>query len=90
MVAELPCYEIVKDKCTVQREHLPQLFGRLQQRWPEAGNVVDGLRLDWADRWVHVRPSNTEPIVRTYRRRSARAEWARELIAEVRGILASH
>jgi phosphomannomutase len=24
----------------------------------------DGLRLDWPDRWVHVRPSNTEPIAR--------------------------
>jgi phosphomannomutase len=27
-------------------------------------NRVDGLRLDWEDRWVHVRASNTEPIVR--------------------------
>ena len=25
---------------------------------------LDGLRLDWPDAWVHVRPSNTEPIVR--------------------------
>jgi phosphomannomutase len=25
---------------------------------------LDGLRVDWADRWVHVRGSNTEPIVR--------------------------
>ncbi len=24
----------------------------------------DGLRLDWEDRWVHIRSSNTEPIVR--------------------------
>jgi len=24
----------------------------------------DGLRLDWADRWVQVRASNTEPIIR--------------------------
>ena len=24
----------------------------------------DGLRLAWSDRWVHVRPSGTEPIVR--------------------------
>ena len=35
------------------------------KRWPEAKvNRLDGLRLDWPDRWVHVRPSNTEPIVR--------------------------
>jgi phosphomannomutase len=27
-------------------------------------NDLDGVRLDWPDRWVHVRPSNTEPAVR--------------------------
>jgi phosphomannomutase len=27
-------------------------------------DTQDGLRLAWPDRWLHVRPSNTEPIVR--------------------------
>jgi phosphomannomutase len=41
------------------------LFAQLRARWPEAPvNELDGLRLDWPDRWVHVRPSNTEPIIR--------------------------
>jgi phosphomannomutase len=65
LVAELPHYAIVKDKYTVNRERLPKLFTELTRRWPEAAaDRVDGLRLDWEDRWVHVRPSNTEPIVR--------------------------
>jgi phosphomannomutase len=65
LVAELPAYHIVKDKYTVPRERLPELFEALTKRWPEAAvNRTDGLRLDWADRWLHVRPSNTEPIVR--------------------------
>jgi phosphomannomutase len=65
LVAELPAYAIVKDKYTVSRERLPGLFTALLRHWPEAkANTLDGLRLDWADRWVHVRPSNTEPIVR--------------------------
>jgi phosphomannomutase len=65
LAAELPAYHIVKDKYTVPRERLPALFQALPGRWPEARvNRADGLRLDWADRWVHVRPSNTEPIVR--------------------------
>ena len=65
LVAELPRYTIVKDKYTVSRDRLPRLNAALEQRWPKArANRVDGLRLDWADRWVHVRPSNTEPIVR--------------------------
>jgi phosphomannomutase len=65
LVAELPAYHIVKDKYTVARERLPELFQALTAKWPEASaDRVDGLRLDWADRWIHVRPSNTEPIVR--------------------------
>lgn len=65
LVAELPVYHIVKDKYTLPRERLPALFETLTKRWPEAAaNRVDGLRLDWPDRWLHVRPSNTEPIVR--------------------------
>ncbi len=65
LVAELPAYTIVKDKYTVARERLLKLFEALTTRWPEArANRVDGLRLDWPDRWVHVRSSNTEPIVR--------------------------
>ena len=41
------------------------LFDRVAARHPEAkADRRDGLRLDWPDRWVHVRASNTEPIVR--------------------------
>jgi phosphomannomutase len=65
LVAGLPSYAIVKDKVDVPRDRLPRLNAALQSHWPDArANTLDGLRLDWADRWVHVRPSNTEPIVR--------------------------
>ncbi len=65
LVAELPVYQIVKDKYTVPRESLPELYRALTRRWPEAKiDRLDGLRLDWPTRWLHVRPSNTEPIVR--------------------------
>jgi len=65
IVAGLPVYAIVKDKYEVPRDRLPKLNNDLQRHWPEAkANTLDGLRLDWPDRWLHVRPSNTEPIVR--------------------------
>jgi phosphomannomutase len=65
IVAELPRYVIVKDKYTVARDRLTKLNAALEARWPEAKpNRIDGLRLDWSDRWLHVRASNTEPIVR--------------------------
>ncbi len=65
LVAELPAYHIVKDKYTVPHDRLPALYAALAARWPGVpADRQDGLRLDWPDRWVHVRPSNTEPIVR--------------------------
>ncbi len=75
LVAELPVYHIVKDKYTVPRQRLPELYESLTKRWPQtAVNRVDGLRLDWADRWLHVRPSNTEPIVRVIAEAPTRAD----------------
>jgi phosphomannomutase len=65
IVASLPRYAIVKDKYTVASNRLPALNAAIETCWPEAkANRLDGLRLDWSDRWLHVRPSNTEPIVR--------------------------
>lgn len=87
LVAELPAYHIVKDKYTIDPARLPTLFVALAGRWPEAKvNRIDGLRLDWADRWVHVRPSNTEPIVRVIAE-APTAEAARGLCAEVAAVL---
>jgi phosphomannomutase len=83
LVADLPAYHIVKDKYPVAASRLPALFGKLQARWPEAKvDRLDGLRLDWADRWVHVRTSNTEPIVRVIAE-APRAEEAERLCRDV-------
>lgn len=65
LVAELPRYAIVKDKYAVSGERLPKLLAAMEAQWPDANyNDLDGLRFIWPDRWVHVRASNTEPIVR--------------------------
>ena len=29
-------------------------------------NTIDGVKIDFSDRWVHLRKSNTEPIIRIY------------------------
>ena len=64
-VATLPRYEIVKDKLTCPREHVTAACNALRQKFADAQAVEgDGLRLDWPDRWVQVRASNTEPILR--------------------------
>ncbi len=87
IVAELPSYTIVKDKYTASRDLLPKLNAALAARWPEAiPNHLDGLRLDWPDRWVHVRPSNTEPIVRVIAEAPQAAD-AQKLCKEVGALL---
>jgi len=44
---------------------MPALLMELRERYPDGrANAVDGIRIDWPDRWFHVRVSQTEPIVR--------------------------
>ena len=64
LVAASPRYVIVKAKGPRGAELRP-LYNRLRDRFPDATpDERDGLRLSWHDRWLHVRPSGTEPIVR--------------------------
>src|SRR5918999_418922 len=64
LVAESPRYTIVKAKAP-RGADLHLLYGRLRQRFSDATfDERDGPRLAWPDRWLHVRPSGTEPIVR--------------------------
>ena len=65
IVAELPRYAIVKDKLDRPKASLDTVYAALKREFADATpDGQDGLRLSWKDRWLHVRPSGTEPIVR--------------------------
>lgn len=65
IVDGLPHYVIVKDKLPRPEASLEKVYGALESTFGDAtADRQDGLRLSWKDRWVHVRPSGTEPIVR--------------------------
>ena len=86
LVAESPRYTIVKAKAP-RGSDLPPLYQRLRQRFSDAAaDERDGLRLAWSDRWLHVRPSGTEPIVRLIAEAPSRAE-AEALVAAGRELL---
>jgi len=65
VAASLPRYSIVKDKLDRPKASLDSVYAALKGAFADASvDTQDGLRLSWADRWLHVRPSGTEPIVR--------------------------
>jgi phosphomannomutase len=65
IVASYPHYIIVKDKLDRPDAPLDTVYEALRRAFPDAeADTQDGLRLTWPDRWVHIRPSGTEPIVR--------------------------
>jgi len=65
LVAEFPQYAMLKTKFTVAKEKLAPALAAIRAHWPDARtDALDGLRLDGPDWWLHVRASNTEPIVR--------------------------
>ena len=84
IVASLPRYVIVKDKLPRPNASLDAVYAALQKAFPDAAaDKQDGLRLAWPDRWVHVRPSGTEPIVRVIAEAPDEA-GARELVRRSR------
>ena len=84
IVASYPRYSIVKDKLARPRAPLDAVYASLKDVFRDAEvDTQDGLRLTWADRWVHVRPSGTEPIVRVIAEAPTAAE-ASALIAKCR------
>ena len=88
IVSDIPAYAIVKDKADVD----PQILATMPQRMKAAFadqkiDTQDGVRVDWPDKWVHVRPSNTEPIIRIIAEASSET-IAKELVKKVRDVLA--
>lgn len=62
---ELPRYEICKTKQTVDRQAINSALEAIENHFSDAQcDRMDGLRLDWPGRWLLIRASNTEPIVR--------------------------
>ncbi|MEJ7760366.1 MAG: phosphoglucosamine mutase [Gemmatimonadaceae bacterium] len=87
IVAGYPRYSIVKEKLDLPPAPLESVYTSLRKAFPDAhADMQDGLRLTWDDRWVHVRPSGTEPIVRVIAEAPSR-EDAEKLVRESRAPL---
>ena len=65
LAEELPTYAIHKDKVQLASDKVAGALDSLEKHFEQAkADRLDGLRLDWPDKWLLIRASNTEPIVR--------------------------
>jgi len=73
-----PTYHISKNKITLTPEmDIDALLVKVQEKYKNQPNsTIDGLKIEFDNEWVHLRRSNTEPIIRIY------SEAENETVAE--------
>lgn len=66
--AAYPTYFMSKKKIELTAElDVDDLLEKVKQRFAHENiSTIDGVKIDFDDRWVHLRKSNTEPIIRIY------------------------
>ena len=86
---ELPRYQIVKTKLSLPQEKTSAALDAVERHFRDAQvDHLDGLRLDWPRKWLLVRASNTEPIVRAIAEAPTWAE-AQRLCDEAQAVMSS-
>lgn len=85
---EYPAYSIVKNKLELTPEiKVDMLLEKVKEQFAgEKVSDIDGVKIDFADGWVHLRKSNTEPIIRVYSEAST-PEKAENLARKVINII---
>lgn len=89
MRKEYPVYHISKNKIELTPEtDVDALLLKVKEHFAnENVTDIDGVKIDFPDSWVHLRKSNTEPIVRIYSEASS-PEKADELASEMKELFA--
>lgn len=88
--AGYPPYAIAKDKISLTPDiDVDALLEKVKEKYSgEQITDIDGVKIDFADSWVHLRKSNTEPIIRIYSEASTMEE-ARRLGDSIKEIIVS-
>lgn len=86
--ASYPQYVISKNKIELSEGvDVDAILGALKEKYAsERVTDIDGVKIDFADGWVHLRKSNTEPIIRIYSEAHT-AERADELSEQVKAVV---
>ena len=85
--ADLPQFFIVKDKIDLDGIDKEAVLSKAKSVFADADmNTIDGIKFTWNDRWIHLRGSNTEPIMRIYAE-GPNKHMAEELVQQVHSLL---
>ena len=89
--ATYPSYFASKNKIELTPSiDVDKVLLEMKERYSnENVNDIDGVKIDFAENWVHLRKSNTEPIIRVYTEAKSAAEadaLAQKFIAEIKAI----
>lgn len=87
---EFPAYSIVKNKINLTPDiDVDALLEAVKQKFKnEKVTDIDGVKIDFTEGWVHLRKSNTEPIIRIYSEAST-SEEAEDLAKSVMDIIST-
>lgn len=84
---QFPQFAMVKESFPLTRVTAAQALAQVRKAFRgKKMDETDGLKVVMADRWLHVRPSNTEPIVRLFAEAPTEADAA-ELVGSVTALL---
>ncbi len=87
VVATIPRFEMIKQKFECDGARIDRALDAVRTAFAkERLSTVDGVRIDWPEGWVHVRGSNTEPIMRVIGEADD-AATAEHLIGRVRTVV---
>lgn len=87
-----PAYFMSKNKIQLTEQINPdQILKAMEQKYAhEQTTTIDGLKIDFADSWLHLRKSNTEPIIRIYTEAKSQKEadaLAHRFIEEMQALI---
>jgi Phosphomannomutase len=85
VVSTYPKYTLIRDKFQVEtKDQIATVLETIQAKYQDKKqNTEDGVKVYLNDAWIHIRPSNTEPIVRIFIEAPSK-EAATTLMSEVK------
>jgi phosphomannomutase len=90
--ASYPNYFISKNKIELTPQiNVDEILSKMEEKYKQENiNNIDGVKIDFPTEWVHLRKSNTEPIIRIYAESTSNENadaLANKIIADIKEMI---